>query len=320
MSEAGPLQAGDFGVRGYDVLVTGGAGFIGSHLVSALATANDVIVYDDCSSGSRDVIPSPVTLLEGDVRDRTTLADVLADVDLVYHLAGAVSVERSVESPGHSHAVNVTGTMNLLRGARRHEVPVVAASSAAVYGQPRTVPIPETAPLRPTVPYGVDKLALDHYTRLFADLYDLPTTVLRFFNVYGPGQPETGYSGVISTFFEQARSGGPLTIHGDGTQTRDFVHVSDVVRACLLAATAELDGTAYNVGTGTETSISMLADTVRTVFEDDPGVCREPGRPGDVDRSRADLGRVRRELGFEPSMGLTAGLESLRDRPAASAD
>ncbi|MHB9286496.1 NAD-dependent epimerase/dehydratase family protein [Halobacteriales archaeon Cl-PHB] len=293
------------------VVVTGGAGFIGSHLVEALDGECEVRVLDDLSSGEPENVPDGVELVEGDVRDAETVAAVMRDADVVYHLAGLVSVERSTAVPAESNGVNVGGTMTVLEAARRADARVVAASSAAVYGPPESVPVTETARLRPTNPYGVDKLALDHYTRLYADLYGLPTVALRYFNVYGPGQPPGDYAGVITAFVDRARAGDPLTVHGDGSQTRDFVHVSDVVRANLLAATTDAVGNAYNVGTGTEVSIRELAETVRGVTDADVDVVHTDPRPGDVQRSCADLTRSQRDLDFEPRVALSDGLATL---------
>jgi len=300
-------------LRDRTVLVTGGAGFIGSHLAATLDGECEVRVLDHLSTGDPSNVPEGVELFEADVRNDEAVVRATADADVVFHLAGLVSVERSTEVPARSHDVNVGGTMAVLEAARREDARVVAASSAAVYGQPETVPVPETASLRPANPYGVDKLALDHYTRLYADLYDLPTVALRYFNVYGPGQPPGDYAGVITAFLERARAGDPLTVHGDGTQTRDFVHVADVVRANLLAATTDEVGRAYNVGTGTEVSVQELAETVREVTGAAVDVVHTEPRPGDVQRSCADLERTRTALSYEPRVGLADGLSTLVD-------
>lgn len=310
--------AADCGFTEHRVLVTGGAGFIGGHLVDALVQSNAVTVLDDGSSGTLTDVHPWARVVEGDVRDRDLLGDVMEDVDTVFHQAARVSVVDSIEEPVGSQAVNVGGTVKLLDSARRTDTRVVAASSAAVYGEPSTVPVPETEPLEPTSPYGIDKLAVDHYTRLFAELYDLPTAVLRYFNVYGPRQPGTGYSGVISTFLKQARSGTDLTVHGDGSQTRDFVHVNDVVRANLLAANDVREGTAFNVGTGRETSIAELARLVRDVCDSDGELVHVDGRQNEIRRSCADVTRGRRQLGFEPAVGLREGLQTILPPEATS--
>jgi UDP-glucose 4-epimerase len=309
------MTADDMGhdISGRRVLVTGGAGFIGAALVDALVNANDVCVLDDFSTGERERVHADATLIEGDIRDGSTVETAMEGVDLVFHQAGLVSVPESTKRPVDSQSANVGGTVRLLDAARREDARVVVASSAAVYGHPETVPVPEDAALSPTSPYGVDKLAVDHYTRLFADLYDLPTVALRYFNVYGPNQPDSGYSGVVSTFLEQALSGSPVTVHGDGTQTRDFVHVDDVVRANLLAAETDAVGRAFNVGSGTETSIQELAETVTSVVDTDSDVVHVDGRAGDIEHSVANLEAAKRSLGYQPQVTLADGLPTVVD-------
>ena len=300
-------------ISGQRVIVTGGAGFIGAALVDALVEDNDVCVLDDFSTGERERVHTDATVVEGDIRDDSTVETAMEDVDLVFHQAGLVSVPASTERPVDSQSANVGGTVRLLDAARREDARVVVASSAAVYGHPETVPVPEDADLSPTSPYGVDKLAVDHYTRLFADLYGLPTVALRYFNVYGPNQPDSGYSGVVSTFLEQALSGSPVTVHGDGTQTRDFVHVDDIVRANVLAAETDDVGRAFNVGSGTETSIRELAETVTGVVDTDSEVVHVDGRAGDIEHSVADLEAAKRSLGYQPQVTLADGLPTVID-------
>ncbi|ACV11180.1 NAD-dependent epimerase/dehydratase [Halorhabdus utahensis DSM 12940] len=301
-------------VSGQTVLITGGAGFIGSHLADALVEHNDVIVLDNLSTGKRENVPDGATFVEGDVRDADVVADVSDGVDLIFHKAAVVSVERSIDEPAFSHEVNFDGTLTLLEAARRVDARVVFASSAAIYGDPDTLPITESDPVDPQSPYGIDKCAADQYLRAYHDLYGLETVALRYFNAYGPRQTASDYSGVISIFGEQARAGEPITVNGDGTQTRDFVHVSDVVTANLLAATTEHVGTAYNIGTGGETSIRSLAETIQaTVGTDSPIVHGDP-RPGDIQRSRADITTARERLGYEPSVPLETGLATLFDQ------
>jgi len=301
-------------VSGQTVLITGGAGFIGSHLADALVEHNDVIVLDNLSTGKRENVPDGATFVEGDVRDADVVADVSDGVDLIFHKAAVVSVERSIDEPAFSHEVNFDGTLTLLEAARRVDARVVFASSAAIYGDPDTFPITESDPVDPQSPYGIDKCAADQYLRAYHDLYGLETVALRYFNAYGPRQTASDYSGVISIFGEQARAGEPITVNGDGTQTRDFVHVSDVVTANLLAATTEHVGTAYNIGTGGETSIRSLAETIQaTVGTDSPIVHGDP-RPGDIQRSRADITTARERLGYEPSVPLEKGLATLFDQ------
>ncbi|WP_266077818.1 NAD-dependent epimerase/dehydratase family protein [Haladaptatus caseinilyticus] len=302
----------EIGPHGKTVLVTGGAGFVGSHLVAALMKRNDVRVLDDFSSGSREKLPRGVDIIEGDVRDPKTVRDAMAGVDIVFHEAAMVSVEGSVEHPLRSHAVTCDGTLAVLDRARREDARVVLASSAAVYGPPESVPIPESARKMPTSPYGIDKLTADQYTRRFYDLYGVETVALRYFNVYGKGQnPE--YSGVVQVFMQQARAGEDITIEGDGTQTRDFVHISDVVQANLRAGTTDRTGEAFNVGTGESVTIRELAETVRDVADSKSDIVHVDPRPGDIDHSRADVSRAKMALGYESTVSLSSGLGSLID-------
>ncbi|PSP76451.1 UDP-glucose 4-epimerase [Halobacteriales archaeon QS_1_68_20] len=303
----------DDGPTGQSALVTGGAGFIGSHLTDALVADNDVTVVDDLSNGRRDRVPDDATFVEADVADRDDLSDLMADADVVFHQAAQVSVDRSVEAPVASHETNVDATLALLELAREHDVRVVLASSCAVYGQPESVPLSESDLLDPTSPYGLEKLTVDHYARLYHDLYDLETVALRYFNVYGPGQAGGDYSGVISVFLEKAAAGDPITVHGDGTQTRDFVHVEDVVRANLLAATTDHVGEAYNVGTGESISIRDLAELVLDLTGTDAEIVHTDARPGDIQHSRADVSKARERLGYDPTVAFRDGLDGTAD-------
>ena len=293
------------------VLVTGGAGFIGGHIAARLAGDNDVRILDDLSTGSTDRLPDEVEFVQGDLRDSSALDWATDGVDVIFHQAGLVSVDESVEEPVRSHRTNATATVELLERARREDARIVVASSCAIYGDPEHTPSAEDAPKHPKSPYAVDKLAIDHYTRTFAELYDLDAVPLRYFNVYGPGQTGGEYSGVITAFLEQARAGGPITVHGDGEQTRDFVHVSDVVDANLAAATTEHTGRAYNVGTGTSTSIRELAELVRDVVGSRSEIVHRTARQGDVRHSEANLARAREFLEYEPTISLGDGLTDL---------
>ncbi|QSG05106.1 NAD-dependent epimerase/dehydratase family protein [Halapricum desulfuricans] len=298
-------------LTGRTILITGGAGFIGSHIADTLTTDNDVTVLDDLSSGSRENVPDDATFIEGDVRDDDTLKNAAADADLIFHEAAIVSVEQSIDQPQRCQDVNLGGTLAVLETARREDARVVFASSAAIYGEPTVVPIDEAEPTAPASPYGIDKCGADQYVRTYHDLYGLETVALRYFNVYGPGQTGGDYSGVISIFREQARNGDPITVDGDGSQTRDFVHVEDVVRANLLAATTDAVGTAYNIGTGTEMSIQTLAETVQSIADTDSPIVHGEPRPGDIDRSCADVTRARKQLGYKPEISLGEGLRTL---------
>ncbi|MGQ4556057.1 NAD-dependent epimerase/dehydratase family protein [Halobellus sp. GM3] len=295
---------------GQTVLVTGGAGFIGSHLAAALVPGNEVRVLDDCSTGDASRVPDGAEFIRGDVTDGETLSRAMTGVDTVFHQAAVVSVDRSIEAPAESHRVNVGGTRAVLERARAEDARVVIASSAAVYGTPSELPVSETCPTDPQSPYGADKLAADAYASVYANVYDLRVVPLRYFNVYGPGQ-RGPYSGVVDAFLERAFADEPLSVHGDGEQTRDFVHVFDVVRANLAAAETPYTGVPFNVGTGESVTIRELADIVREAVGTDAGVRYENERPGDVRHSRASTKRARDRLGFRSRIPLEAGIDHL---------
>ncbi|MFC6952966.1 NAD-dependent epimerase/dehydratase family protein [Halorubellus litoreus] len=297
------------------VLVTGGAGFIGSHLVDALVEENEVRVLDDLSTGQVARLPDDVELVHGDVRNEELVAHATKDVDVVFHQAANVSVPASVENPMTTDAVNVDGTLAVLEAAREEDARVVVASSCAVYGDPLSLPLAETDRLRPESPYGVQKATVDEYARLYNELYGLETVALRYFNVYGPRQGDGGgYSGVISIFLEQARNGEDVTVEGDGSQTRDFVHVSDVVRANLAAATTDAVGEAFNVCTGTETSVLELAEHVVEHVDSNADIVNVEERAGDIARSYGDDTKARHQLEFETTVELEDGIRDLSTR------
>lgn len=289
------------------LLITGGAGFVGSHLAERLVVDHDVRILDNLTGGERQNVPAEATFIEGDIRSAETVAQAVKDVDVVFHLAALVSVEASIEDPQKSHAINVEGTLNLLEAAREENARIVLASSAAIYGQPDATPIAETHSFQPKSPYGLEKLALDQYAQQYHDLYGIDTVALRYFNIYGPRQ--TGdYAGVISVFFDQARRGEPITVNGDGAQTRDFVFIDDVVEANLRAMNTDAVGRAFNIGTGSTITIRELAERIRDIVDSDSAIVHTDPRPGDIRQSCADISRARSELGFEPAVSLDDGL------------
>lgn len=292
-----------------ELLLTGGAGFIGSRLADALCTANDVTVLDSLVAGERSRVPDAAEFLRADIRDEDALDDAIARTDTVFHEAAIVSVARSVEDPLESHAVNAESTLRVLEAARRHDARVVLASSAAIYGHPASIPVGEPDPKEPTSPYGLEKLTADHYARLYHDLYGLETVALRYFNVYGPGQTGGDYAGVITVFVEQALNDDPITVHGDGSQTRDFVFVDDVVRANLAAATTDVTGEAFNVGTGDSITIRELAESIRDIADSNSDIVHTDPREGDVDHSEADVSKARTHLDYEPTVSIREGLD-----------
>lgn len=295
---------------GQQALVTGGAGFIGTHLVDALVADNEVRVLDDLSSGDRAFVSEDAEFFHGDIRDEEAVREAMADIDLVYHQAASVSVSHSVEQPRQSHETNVGGTLTILEEARRQDARVVFASSAAIYGEPESRPVTEAHPTEPQSPYGLEKLTGDRYVRLYNELYGLETVPLRYFNVYGPRQTGGDYTGVITIFLEQVQSGEPLTVHGDGTQTRDFVYVDDIVQANLRAGVTDAVGEPFNIGTGESVSIRELAETVQSMAGRSVEIVHEDAREGDISESEADIDRARELLGYQPTTEFREGLAS----------
>ena len=296
-------------------VVTGGAGFIGSHLVEALSLAgHELVVIDDLSSGRIENIASVsanprVRFVQGTVLDLGLLLEEFQGADGVFHQAAFVSVPGSIRHPLQSHEVTLTGTLNVLLAARDTGVhKVVHASSAAVYGHLPGIPKREDMPVEPLSPYAVAKYAGEQYCRVLGLLYDLPTVSLRYFNVYGARQdPASDYAAVIPRFIANLRNGKPPVIFGDGTQTRDFVYVRDVVRANILAMERDAEGV-YNIGSGKETSINELATILMRLLRFRGQPVYAGGRPGDVMHSVADISRARSLLGWEPAFSLEEGL------------
>ncbi|RKD98086.1 NAD-dependent epimerase/dehydratase family protein [Halopiger aswanensis] len=303
-------QDGTASLSGKRILITGGAGFIGSNIAEELVADNDIRILDNFSSGSRSNVPDEATVIDGDIRTDDDLDRATEDVDVIFHQAALISVEKSMRAPELTHEINVTATVKLLERAREESARLVFASSAAVYGQPESVPISENASTHPTSPYGVSKLAAEEYIQLYVDQYNLDAVILRYFNVYGPGQIDSDYSAVIGIFVEQALNGEEITVEGDGSQTRDFVHVRDIVQANLLAASSDVTGV-YNVGTGESVSILELAETVREVASSGSDIVHAAARDGDIDQSRADISKIQSALDFQPTVTLRNGLETI---------
>jgi UDP-glucose 4-epimerase len=298
------------------VLVTGGAGFIGSHLVDALLERNcRVTVLDNLSSGNRANlahVADRISFIEGDIRNRELLIDLLPGVELVYHQAAMVSVPQTVEQPIESAEVNDMGTLFLLEAARQAKVHrVVLASSCAVYGDDPRLPKVETMNPKPQSPYAAQKLMGEHYARLYHQLYGLETVCLRYFNVFGPRQdPSSAYSGVISIFMTRAAAGDAPTIYGNGEQFRDFIFVGDVARANLQAATAPAAaGRHFNIGTGSHTTVNRLWETICQMTPHSLKPHYAPARTGDIMASAADISLARETLKFEPAVSFEEGLK-----------
>lgn len=299
------------------VVVTGGAGFIGSHLVRALLKqVSAVRILDNFSSGKRanvDGLGDRVDVVEGDIRDIDACRRACEGVDTVFHLAALVSVPESVADPIRSNDINAGGTLNLLTaardaGARR----VVFSSSSAIYGDTSVIPTPEQTLPMPTSPYGIQKLLGEHYARCYSLLYGLETVCLRYFNVYGPGQdPTSPYAAAIPKFLMRLLRGDSPSIFGDGEQTRDFCFVSDVAAANICAATAgnpEAIGGVFNIAGGVRISLNALMPQIQATLGVDYPVRYEAERPGDIKHSGADISRARAVLAYEPAVGLEQGL------------
>ena len=301
-------------------LVTGGAGFIGSDLVRALVRQGmRVRVYDDLSTGHEsnlDGIDGDVELVRGDVCDHESLWAATQGAAVVFHLAAATSASRSLDDPLRTHEVNATGTMNALLGARDAGCQrVVVASSASVYGDQDSGPLRESLPAWPMSPFAASKLAAERYATAFFYAYALPSVSLRLFNVFGPREATDGEGGVVASFIGAALDGRAMEIHGDGEQSRDFVHVGDVVQAMLLAADATPDafGGVFNVAMGDRHTVATVARMVATISEEAGGPKVPPpvhvaAREGDLAERHADVREASRVLGFSPEFGFEDGL------------
>lgn len=317
-------------LRDRSVLVTGGAGFVGSRIVRRLLDLEaDVLVLDDFSTGLPSSLPDAedgLEVVEGTVTDLGAVHDAMAGRDLVIH-AAARNIVRSTRDPREDYAVNIGGTLNVLLAARElRPSRVVYTSSASIYGNPRYLPISEDEPVNLLSPYAVSKFAGEGYCQAFYESYDLSTAVVRYSNVFGPGQtPENPYCGVVAKLFSAALTGQPLQIHGDGQQTRDYTFVDDAVAATLSAVVSpKATGQAYNVGTGVETSVNHLAELIVEIS----GSSSEPEYLDrrDIDNIRrrvVNIEKIRRELRWTPSATLEQGLRRthtwlLEDAPAAA--
>jgi len=299
-------------------VVTGGAGFIGSHLVEHLVChGHEVVVLDDFSTGRRENLApwlDRIELVEGSITNPDACARAIHGADYVLHQAALPSVPRSVRDPEGSHAVNATGTLQVLLAARDAKVKrVVYAASSSAYGNTPELPKHEGMVARPLSPYAVAKLTGEQYCRAFHASFGVPTVALRYFNVFGPRQdPTSQYAAVVPKFIAAARAGEPPTIHGDGEQTRDFTYIANVVRANLLACEAPEAalGEVFNVGCGERISVNELWRRIRTLVGGTVEPRYEPARTGDVRDSLASITRARELLGYEPVMTVAEGLRA----------
>ncbi|HUL37671.1 MAG TPA: SDR family oxidoreductase [Thermodesulfobacteriota bacterium] len=300
------------------ILVTGGAGFIGSNLAEALLRRGHFVrVLDDFSTGRRENLifdkryPS-LGIMEGDIREAATCQEAVKGMEYVFHQAALPSVQRSVEDPATSNAVNVGGTLNILLAARGEGVKrVIYASSSSVYGDTPTLPKHEEMPSHPLSPYALQKNIGEQYCQLFHQLYGLETVSLRYFNIFGPKQdPNSIYSAVIPKFIDALIQGRPPIIFGDGEQSRDFTYVENVVQANLLAMSAEhLHGEAINIACGQRTSLNQLLDILKGILRSKQSPVYEEPRKGDVRHSLADIRKGKEIMNYEPTVGIEVGLK-----------
>ncbi len=301
------------------VLVTGGAGFIGSSIAAALIdTGHSVVVFDDFSSGYRENVHPAVRVVEGDIANDELVREAARGCEVIIHQAAHRAVFRSVEHPLATDRANVAGTLAVLQAAREVGVRrVVSASSSSVYGGADIMPTPESAPLVPRSPYAVSKLTGEHYARVFSELFELETVALRYFNVYGPRQrPDSMYAAVIPLFIEALRRGDRPEVHGDGLQSRDFTYITDVVAANIRAATAPAagcTGKAYNVAGGAAHSLMDLLAILGEVLGVTPDPIHTASRPGDVRHSKADCSAAERDLGHKAEINFADGLRRTVD-------
>ena len=305
------------------VLVAGGAGFIGSHIAEAyLAAGWDVVVLDDLSRGNARNVPRGVELIKADVRSsEARRAIATGRFDVLNHQAAQIDVRHSVEDPRFDADVNVLGLVNMLEGAAEGGVRrvVFASSGGVLYGEAETIPTPETAPKMPVSPYGVSKLAGEHYLRALGALRGFETVAMRYANVFGPRQDPKSEAGVVSIFVSRLLAGQGLTVFGNGLQTRDYVYVKDVARANFLAGTVALpspadhDAIGFNIATGTERNVLDLAESVGRVMGRKPEITLAPARAGELFRSSLDASKAARMLGWKPQHAFDAGLRELID-------
>ncbi len=303
-----------------NILVTGGGGFIGSHLVDLLLEHEHfVTVLDNFSTGKRSNLPqvhSQLQVVEGDIRNADTASQAAEGCDAIVHLAAVASVQASVDDPIGTHEVNLIGTVNLLEAAKQHSIKrFVFASSAAVYGNTEVMPVSETTSLSPLTPYAADKLASEYYIDFYRRQYGFSPAVFRFFNIFGPRQdPSSPYSGVISIFMQRAINNQPITVFGDGEQSRDFVYVADLVQ--LLADAVEKKNSQHlpmNVGNGSQTDLNQLLDLIREFSGKMLDVTYGDPRAGDIKHSLANNRSVCEKMNYQNEYSVATGLRLTYD-------
>ncbi len=308
------------------ILITGGAGFIGSHVADGyLALGHEVVIVDDLSTGHRHNLPSQARFYEADLNDGQELTRILEKErpNVVNHHAAQKSVRVSVEDPAEDARINIIGSLRLLELSRRTGVQKVIfiSTGGAIYGEATVIPTPEEYPAWPVSPYGIAKLSVEHYLFYYADQFGLPSVVLRYANVYGPRQDPHGEAGVVAIFAERSLAGQECVIFGDGEQTRDYVYVGDLVRANVAALDNSVRGT-FNIGTGVETTVNELYRHLQSVMGLDQPARFAPSRTGEQRRSAVAIDKAAREMDWRPQVSLREGLshtvEFFRKQPVTS--
>ena len=296
------------------IFVTGGSGFIGKHLIRKLQNEHELIIYENFSNSSEEdflnLLKNNISLIKGDMTNFSLLKKSLMNVDLVIHLAAKIDILESITHPNDTHKINVEGSLNILRCCVENNIKnFISASSAAVYGNPTKLPVSEKTIPNPVSPYGAEKLSLEFYVKAFANAYDMNCISLRFFNVYGKGQSNE-YAGVITKFMEKIHSNLPLTIFGNGENTRDFIHIDDLVDG-IVKSISNIDGkkgNVYNLASGVSTSVKELAELMILISKKNLKLNFIDSRPGDLLHSLASIELAKKELGFEPKISLEDGL------------
>jgi len=307
------MEQKPYELKGKNILVTGGAGFMGSHIVDRLSPDNNVTVLDNLFAGTLANLEKSkdrITFIKGDILDKTLVTDIVARVEFIFHLAAHVGNIRSIKDPYFDMDVNIKGMLNLLEACRDSNVKrLVYSSSAAIFGEAKYLPIDEDHPLHPESPYAVSKLAAEKYCFAYYKIYGVPTTSVRYFNVYGPRQDTSEYANAISIFLGKTRDRKPLTIFGDGKQTRDFIFVGDVVAANILAATHPAAvGQIFNIADGQSYSIEQLVGFIKNASGREVPVSYAEPRAGEVRHSQADISKAKTLLGYSPQTKFEEGL------------
>lgn len=290
-------------------LITGGAGFIGSHIAEELINKGEVVVFDNLSVGKKEFSPNGCNFIKGDIKNKEEISNAMKDVDIVFHDAAFVSIRGSFEKIREVLENNFLGTLNVFESAKDNNVSkIIFASSMDVYGEPQYLPVDENHPLNTKSLYGLSKITGEMLCKTFEEKYGIKCTALRYFNTYGTRQTPSPYVGVITNFIVQALGKKPLTVYGDGNQTRDYVWVNDVAQANVLATFSKKSGI-FNVGSGEEISVNKIADLIIKYLDGEKVYLENP--PGEIKKMRADISRAKKLLNYNPKGRLAEMLPSL---------